>query len=68
MGDDEREPQAAEEQSAATTDGWTVGIPMAADAAGAPRGGDGDGEIESEEPTQGADPDLAVAPRRDEEE
>jgi len=66
MRDDEREPQAAEEQSAATTDGWTVGIPMAADAAGAPGGGDA--EIESEEPTQGADPDLAVAPRRDEEE
>ena len=52
-------------KDASVTDGWTSGIPQAENAAGrgsadAGRGGTDVGEVESDEPSQGADPDLAT--------
>ncbi|MEU1971247.1 hypothetical protein ABZ477_06315 [Microbacterium sp. NPDC019599] len=47
-------------EDASVTDGWTADIPMADNAAGsARRGAD---PVESDVPTQGADPDLAADP------
>lgn len=47
------------QHDAAVTDGWVSGIPQAENAAGT-GGGTDVGEVESDEPTQGADPDLAA--------
>jgi len=55
-----------EESSAAVTDGWTVGLPTyqeyndARDAAAAGDRGTDVGAVEGDEPTRGADPDMAV--------